>query len=316
MIKINPTIPVPMPLAYFHTVREVEAIDTAVIQSSECSICLAGCSKDIPVFADLLDPSDSYKNDFSSFIIEVAEGSVVLGELIDIDVNGNETPIAIVNDDYGTFFPLNQMRDRVWGFILDWNKVGTLLGFGYFKFRLKTTSSGGKTISDDTTPCYKLKPYSCQAAHRTVRIETEQSGYIINGFDYRRLNMPAALTRTSPWPQQFRWYGKFKAVIPTIITDNIVTANRDAEQVQTQIVKNYELSLLHIQNNLSEHFIDDNLLANKILMSDYNRNNQKLYHDVRVNPLEIAERSTFNLNENENWVFNFEEYSKRTLKRN
>lgn len=315
-INLFPTSGNPAIAEFLHTEDTIQAIDDTIITGNDCSFCLNGCTKDIPVFAYSLDGDDSYKNDFSSYITEAPEGGAVIGTLIRIETDGSETEYVITDDTYGTFYALSVMRDNVWGFILDWFKVSLLLGNGWYKFNLKVENVATTVIVDKTTPCYRLKPYSCQAAHRTVRIETEQSGYIEDGFDYRNLARPDKLTRVSPWPQQIRWYGKFWALAPTLLTDNLVDNKRNSLQVQAQIIDNFQLRLEFIQTTVSKHFFKDNLLANKILISDYNRNNPEVYDNVRVNPVDITDRITHNLNKNEIFNVTLEEYQKNTLKRN
>lgn len=314
-IRVNPTVSSLNTLEYFSTKQEYNTISSGILSASDCSLCLKGCTKDIPVRAFLADPDDEYKNDFRSFIYYTPSFVTITANLIKVDQYGNETSYAFSNT-YGQLYSVGTLKANVWGFILDWYKVANVLGFGKYKTYIKMDLFGKRVFLEKTSPCYDLKPWDCNSTHRTMRLTTYQSGYIENGFDYRDMTVEYKDTKLQGWPQQFRWYGKLRAVIPTFIEDNIVDTRRNSRQIQAHIYNNYELRFYHIQMNLMKPFLKDQLLANQIYIDDYNINNQEVYKKVRVKPVDIFDRKTYNLNKNEHWGINFEDYNKSTLKRN
>ena len=320
-IRLTPTSSSLNTLEFFSTVESFVTIAGGVQGVDDCSLCLAGCTKDIPVFAYLADQEDEYKNDFSSFILDLPKGATVEATLIQLLPDGTEVSHVLNSNTYGQYFPTGTIRTKVWGFIVEWNKVADVLAFGWYKINIVVKNVALNVLSDTTTPCYRLKPYSCEAAHGTVRITTESRGYIENGFDYEDIDYTLILpsgkgvTKTS-WPQQLRWYGKFLAVVPTLQTDNLIDGNRNTRQIQAQIFDNFTLRLEHVQPIVSTPFLRDQLLSNAIYVADYNINNPEKYTEKQVNPVDIASRTTTSLNKNEFFVINMEETNKATLKRN
>jgi len=319
-VRVNPFASTLNTREWYHSKETFNTVFSGVLGVERCVLNLNGCCRPIPVFAFLADQSDTYKNDITSFISEVPTNATVVTTLTHTSSTGVVNEVFLNNNLYGIFYNTGTLRANVWGFIVDWFKVASAFGFGTVTINIKIQNSLASVISDYTTPCYNLQLYSCENAHGTVRIETQQLGYIVNGFDYRNLNVIIPLPsgqsiRGKDWPQQFRWYGRFKEDIPTLITDKILDTSRNEQQVQTQLVRNYELKLHEIRANNSEYFLNDYLLSNNIKITDYNQDNINDYREVRVNPLEITGRTNFAMNQNEWMTFSFEEYNKSTLKR-
>ena len=326
-VRVLPDVSVPNTQEYFSTKQTFNSVKLASTQIEECFKCLGACEKDIPVFANPLSPDDRYTNDFTSFILDVPLGGIVEATLIRILPNGTEISTPIVDSTLGSFYATGVVRVNTWAFILKWERVRDVIAFGRYKFNLVLKNSSGTVISDETTPCFRLLPYTCERANRTVRITTTQKGYIENGFNYENLDYALDLYADTSgqfvqfiladfWPQQIRWYGDFWETAQTLLVDNIVDTNRNSQQVQTQIVNNYNLRLEHIGANVSDRFFNDNMLANEIFIDDYQINAVKQYVNVQVSPLEIADRKRFKGSKNEIFEVTFEQFQKATLKRN
>jgi hypothetical protein len=322
IIRILPDVSSLNTQEYFGTFQEFNTVKLSSGVLGECFKCLGACKKDIPVFADPGNPNDKYTNDFTSFIFDVPLGGVVEAKLIRVLPNGTEVESPIIDDTYGTFYATGVVRLNTWAFILDWYKVQNVIAFGRYKINVVVKNFAANVLSDETTPCFRFLPYNCESTNRTVRITTEQKGYIENGFDYSNLSfaIPSAnglgLTLKETWPQQIRWYGDFWETSQTLLVDNIVDTSRNSQQVQRQIINNYNLRLEHIGANVSDRFFNDNMLANEIFIDDYQTNAVKRYENVQVSPLEIADRKRFKGSQNEIFEVTFEQYQKATLKRN
>lgn len=309
---------------YLHGKDEVSAIDTRTVAPEYCTKDLPGsCGLHVPAFAYLTDESDTYRNDFRSFIYEVPTGATITAKLIDT-ISGTE--YTITDNTYGQLFATGTVKTNVWAFILKWYNVADNIGYSVFKFNVTITNSSATELTNYTTPCFNLQPYTCDDSHETVKITTWQKGYIVDGFDYRGLDYLLVLPSSggSPfltgvfkdtWPQEFRWYGRFYPEKPTYVNDTIQDSNRNEIQVQSQIVENYVLRLDHIYGCLTEPFLKDQFLAGEIYVSDYNTNAVDKYDMVRVNPVDIAERTNFPMTKNEYFTINLEQFKKATLKR-
>jgi len=162
-------------------------------------------------------------------------------------------------------------------------------------------------------------PYTCDAAHGTVRIETYNSGYIEGGFDYRNLSyggVPGTHEYGKPkgWGQQIRWYGRLTNTNIPVQIDNLSDNYRNLLQVQTMLSNEWNLRLDFIQSDISDQMIYDNLLADYILLSDYNANNVKDYKNLKVSLLNVENPESF-LNKSQNFNIKFVDYKQNLLKR-
>lgn len=293
MIKLTPTSSSPITQQYLHTKDTVQA----VLKIEVPDVCDAGlyCDQPVPAFADETDTSNERKNDIRSFIIRVPENSTVIGTLTYL-VDGSTYLIS--DNTYGLFYSLGTVDTNTWGFVLDWLKVAQNIGYGCFKFNITVENSSANEIYNQDSPCFDLKPFSCEAAFDTVRIDTVQTGYIENGFDYTNVIRPGFIgggefvKSKFGWRQQLRWYGKLKKTTPTTNKDNIIDNDRTLLNVQTQIIDNYDLRLNFIHRDVSEHFLKDQLLASPVTITDYNeQKNNGVYRNVDLSYVEIGERT-------------------------
>jgi hypothetical protein len=324
-IRLNPSISANASREYLHTKRTVPAKDSELLTAGICCFGSPSCDWDLPVIANLGNQSDTYGNDRTDFILSVVSNSTVTANLIKIDGNGVETEYLINDSTYGVLYGLGNIKANYWGFILDWYKVADNLGFGRYKVNIVVENlSGVETLNQDSA-CFELMPYSCENAHRTVRIETKQSGYFEGGFDYTGLDytlntpLPSGLvqiSRVNYWPQQIRLWGRFYREGYDFTVDNIVTEERGQEMVQSQTVKRYNLKLDTIPTSVSNRLINDLFLAPDVRISDYNIANIELYRSIRVTMTEIADPSIFTMQKNE-WYdgIKFVEYKQNNVKR-
>lgn len=317
-VRVNPSASSLNVLEYLHLKRTVQAVRNPVTVASECFFCIPNCNWTLPAIADLTD-SDPYKNDYKDFIISVASGSTVTGTLIKIDPDGTETPTTITDNTYGLFYPLDDLKAGVWGFLLDWRLVASGLGFGKYKFNITVENSASTEIFNKDSVCWQLIPYTCENAHRTVRIETEQAGYFEGGFDYSGIivepNTNEFVRGKDTWQQQIRLWGRFYRSNFEYNVDNIVTEERGQEQVQSQTVQVYTLLLDTIQTNISNPLIRDMLQAPEVRISDYNINNIEKYESVRVSMTNIETPVTITMNKNEFHDIKFVEWKQDNVHR-
>lgn len=316
--RVTPLVPALNTGEYFSTKKQVTAIRDNVIIGDVCCFLYPNCEWTLPAVADLTDTAD-YKNDKKDFIIRIATNSTVVGTLIKIDPDGTETPTTITDSTYGQFFALGDLATNVWGFILDWRLVASGLGFGKYKFNITVENSTSTETLNKDSVCWQLIPYSCGNTHRTIRIETKQSGYFEGGFDYSDLAFSVigapGSSRNFPWPQQIRLWGRFHREGRDLTMDVLVTKERGQEQVQSLVVKRYLLQLDTIQTNISNHLIDDMLQAPDVRISDYNTNNIEVYQSTRVSLTDLNDPIITEENRSEFYDINFVEWKQDNLHR-
>ena len=243
MIRISPTISTLNTREYFSTKETKKASKGLVISSGGCCY---GCSIDLPAFANPTNPTDPLTNDRVDFIIDRPKNTTLTATLIKLNPEGTESDYIINNQTYGDYYPTGTIKANFWGFILDWYKVYNTLGFGRYKFNITIVDSAANEIYNETSACYRLMPFTCDNAHRTIKIKTRQFGYFEGGIDYTGINLtimptPTTYRNISYWPQEIRLYGRFHRDGTNLTTDYIVSKDRGQEQVQSQTVKTFVL---------------------------------------------------------------------------
>ena len=281
---------------------DLEAVTVPTTLISECVGAL-------PVFGDLFS-DDLQNNDFSSFLTLQFPGRTVeyflLGE--------NCQEIAQLNDStYGTYYPTFSfptiqgytfLQSRYVGYKLEWQKVLNIHGVGTYKIKQKTTFAD-LTVEEECSCFFELLQYSNSFADETVRIETTQNGYIIGqGLDYTNIN----------WTEQIRIPGFFGNKQRRLEQDNYLDKNRRTTQIQDSLIHEFTLEPYFWPDCLRDQ-IDSILLANEILISDYNSDNTDNLKNISVIPTTI-ETEYFGKSSKAADEIKFEERRKNRVKRN
>lgn len=303
MIEIPQVPTILKTLAFYAGEDRVEAITVNVSDLFNCSKYQLTRCDCLPVMGSIVSNSTEL-NDFSSFIYKIGGNQTVIATLTE----GDGTEHIISNNTYGEFYSTGTLKAGVWGFKLDWYKVANSLGFGKYTLNIDIDSPALRgEFSKDF--CFQLIPFSCDNADGTVRITTIKNGYIENGFDYRDLSI-------GDWVDQIRLYGSFKFDDYETTVDNLKLANGDLEQIQTQVIDNYNLVLRGINSTVSTEFVKDSLLANTMFIDDYNRQNVNNYKEKYVSFLSIDKPIQAEINGTITHVIKFTEFNQSTLKRN
>ncbi len=290
---------------YLNTEDFVQAIKKNELRDlSLCRDYLYCYDCSLPVFADL-SISNPDVNDFNSFIYQVGNTYTVVATLTNTDTGDIE---VISDDTMGTFYSTGTLKDLVWGFVLDWRKVALNFGFGNYTFHISIDNPALRGGFEQDF-CFRLMPFTCDNADKTVRITTFKNGYIENGFDYRDLSI-------GDWVDQIRFYGKLTLDEQPIIVDDYIVNPRTKEQIQAQIIDNYNLSLLNINDVRAQSFIKDGLLSNNIRINDYNINNIGTYLNLDLALLSIEKPIPKQINGTWIYQIKLEERNQGTVKRN
>lgn len=289
---------------YLATKRTVESVEVQIFDSTTNCKLYDECADDcLPTFANLGN-SDARFNDKNSHLYATVKGASVIATL----TNQNGFSAVITNSNYGDFYPMNNLKLRYWGFIMDWFKIATLEGFGKYNLNIEILNVAGTTILNEDF-CYRLMPFSCDSADGTVRITALKNGYIVNGIDYRQLSI-------GDWIDQIRLYGRFDLDEHTTEVDNLQLNNGDLHQIQTQIIDNYTLRLEQISSAVSNSFIKDDLLSNRMYIDDYNRNNVIEFKQKYVSLLTVEQPIKHVINGTLTYNIKMTEFNQSTLKRN
>lgn len=270
----------------------------------ENSVCVCKCNYREFVFSEVGAITDWNKNDKTTLLFKKA----IAGDSITIKLYKDTTPYTIVDNTYGDYYAGTLTTQPLyWGFVADWNKIYNSLGPGTYYFEITTVIIGTTTVTESIE--YYLQPYSDFQANGTVRIETYNTGNIISSqFNYESL-------LTGGWYQSVRIKGKLLPKIPKITTDNYINQNNEIIQIQDKITNEYELELSLIPSVIADTLIYDNMLANKILISDYNIYNEDVKRQVELRPTDI-EKKYFNYNNNVKFKIKLTESKDNIIKNN
>jgi len=240
--------------------------------------CNEGCVLKLPVFA--ISGGTDYQNDKSSFLYTTA--SIVGTGAMELHKKEGSTWVKkadLNNNALGTYFPKNTWTAHAhqlnyFGYEIEWENVLTSYGHGEYMIKTTITVFGNATVK--YSDIYYLLEYTDQRADGTVRIHTIQNGYIKRGrFDWSDMN----------WNQYIRLHGYFGFRTPTFITEEYLTQKYVDEQIQDEIRDEFTLEINDmLNNNVSEDFIYNRMLANEIFITDYNLCNTQQYINYPVKP--------------------------------
>tara|TARA_R110002167_G_scaffold302875_1_gene507183 strand:+ start:163 stop:1107 length:945 start_codon:yes stop_codon:yes gene_type:complete len=274
---------------------------------------ISECVGALPVFGDLT--SDVLKNnDFTSFISLQRPFTSVSFKLLDQNCN----VLTTLNDStYGTYFPsgtfstssgFSFFQNLYLGYKLEWKKVLNVYGPGGYKIKKITRSNTIPASFEQIEECscfFDLSQYTDESANETVRIETTQNGNTISpGLEYLGTN----------WKQQIRIPGFFGNKQRRLEQDNYLDRNRNTTQIQDSIVHEFTLEPYFWPHCLRDE-IDSILLANEILISDYNIDNTDNLKNISVIPTSI-DTEYFGKSRKAADEIKFEERRKNRVKRN
>lgn len=219
------------------------------------------------VLAD--DTGKARQNDKNGFAFKVeTETDTVNMFLVDSALN----EVALVNDDYGTFFDFGDMNTLQKGYEIEWSKVLDLEGADTYRIKSVEVILGENITTFSDFFC--LKTYSIINADNTIRIDTIQNGFLRHdNFDYTDLN----------WRDSVRVDGFFGNREPEYETKEILYQNRELEQISDELVNFYKLDINPVPVCIGDRIIEYHMLANDIRVTDYNGNNYSYnFNDVRV----------------------------------
>lgn len=239
--------------------------------------CAIECEYKEMVFAD---PSsdDRYKNDQSSFLfIKAIPSDVITFELFK---NGNS--VAQLDDDtYGIYYPSFTNQPLQTGFLIDWQSVINEFGFGSYQFKANQNILGNETVF--TSRCFDLTFYSDENAHNTIKIETLQNGNIISSpFDYTDII-------EGGWYSSYRLDGEFVKDSFELVSDRYNNSDYQSLQIREQVNTVFNLEINSFPSLILNILAYDSVLADDILVTDYNIFNTEVFREVPVRLLNFGD---------------------------
>lgn len=236
-----------------------------------CDCHCEDCLQTLSVFADT-SSTDPKRNDKREFLFRVLD----VGDTAVLKLFKNGTEVATLNTGaYGTYYALGSLGtgDQLFytGYLIEWKNVLSAFGVGDYYIKAELTIYGSSV--DVFSQIYTLMVYDEETVDGTVRIATYQNGNIESSeFDYTGLN----------WYQEIRIKGIFWQKRPELTKDTYFTTARKVTQIQDSIKFIYTLETQFLTGKTSDYLVSNKMLANDILITDYNRCNTESYLDLPV----------------------------------
>lgn len=250
------------------------------------------------------DNSD-YKNDKTSLLYR----KILSSDTISFFLLKNNEEIKEMNDNQvGIYYNGFTAQPNYVGYLIDWNKIYDNYGTGIYQ--IKTSYSIAGNTGDIFTNKYQLLRYSDEAANKTVRIETYMNGNIIGSeFDFTDL-IPGG------WYQSVRINGKLTDKTPVLEQDNYINSNYTIEQIQDKIITEYTLTARDIPVNIANELFYQNILSDRIFITDYNIFNHEIYRKLDLIPFNNEDVIYRNKNRNVTHTWKFKEKKEDNIKTN
>ena len=221
----------------------------------EFCTCEFFCTYTEDVFADLNNPSDEYKNDFKSILLNPKDAS----STFNIILSKGSTDYELNDNTYGVYYTqgFNTSQPLQVGYRINWLDVANELGFGEYKIKLTQTDFGEEISLESQV--YNLSPYDEMRANYTTRVEWNQKGKILNGKDYTGLL----------WSDMVRVKGRFGNIEPQYEINKLQDSNYKDVNIQVEHFKQYTLETQLIPFSVGSLFTDDIALTDEIFISGY-----------------------------------------------
>lgn len=272
------------------------------IANEVCPCDFGGCKENEEVFYEV--GGEWWKNDKSAFLFQ----KLVSADTISFELIRNGAKVAdLVDDSYGTYYATFVSQPLYKGFVIDWEKVGGIFAGGTFVFRAVKNILGVASTEDSRE--FRLYPYAEDLIDETVRIETYNTGNIIGtALDYTDL-LPEG------WYQSFRIPGKFGYKTPTLETDQYLDSDYKSKQIQDRIGIEYELRSKLVPSMIADQIAFDNILANTILLTDYNLQSEVIRR-LEVVASSVEDYAHFERNSKLRFSIKFRPVQSTRIKRN
>ena len=222
--------------------------------------------------------SDPIKNDKNSFLWWFDKS--VINAAVTYLVKDGVDYLLMGNSNYGvphdyTFYT-NPSNQNLIGYEIDWNKVINTLGEGMYQIKCVATTIFGATITQ-LSDTYCLAQYTESRAENTVRVEYYNTGILGDKNDEKIKDFG-----TLSWYNQHRFDGSFIFKSSEIKEDDIIYSNGQRKYVELDQEPEYTLELKPIPAFKHDVLRMEIIMADSILITDYNSKNFETYYKKKV----------------------------------
>lgn len=267
-------------------------------EDREVNIC--ECEYVAKVFYSLT--GEDHENDKNSFLFK----RVAITDTIVIKLFKDGLELTTITDNtYGTFYDFGDLiNPDLTGFLVEWEKIGTIEGIGEYKIVAEKTILGNSTTV--TSVDFELKYYAPCLANGTFRFDWVQNGCILSDpIQYQGLQ----------WYNSMRIEGKFWRKTPTLEQEEFQDTNRKTQQIQDSIRNEYEVQTKPIPSQVANLIVYNALLADSLKVNDYNTDAFEVLRQLEIRPTSIEDPEYFNQNTKGVFKFKFTDMTQNIIKR-
>lgn len=251
-------------------------VSSEVVESAKLNCCSDFVWR---VLADSAS-NDEFKNDVNSFLYWFNKDAITTAKLY-LVYDTNISVLLENNNDYGTpfdyGFKTNGQNEKLVGYKLEWKKVLEDLGEKVYYIRCDVTDIFGST-TQLKSESYCLKQYTQKKADQTVKIEYYLNGILgVNENDESKRDLVDL-----NWYNSHRFEGNFIYSGSTYKTDYIQYESGQRQFIEDEQEIEYTLTLKPIPAFKHDILRTDILMADSVLITDYNTRNIDSYVKKKV----------------------------------
>lgn len=259
--------------------------------------CLFVCDYIEDAFILSSDETNAYKNDYRSIMVNLRDATSSY-EFVLIDSSGVET--ILIDNTYGELFDtgFNTVQPLLAGYRIEWFKVWENLGYGQYTIKVSQTDFGN-TVSKESH-VFRLTEFSELASENSVKIETAQTGMILNGQDFGGI--------AGGWRDMLRVNGTFGSPKPQYEISRLSDSSRIRVGVQTETFNKYTFTAEMLPSQIGNKLMQQDLLTDKIFISNYKGLAYDQYRRLPVVFDGDAEAGDdFSMNDKKNFTITYED---------
>ena len=264
----------------FYLIGDDPTKTASVLPTPACTTRECCADHNLNVFADVAT-SDPFKNDKNGFLYKFPDA--ISAVVLTLQLNGIDKTI-LTDNTYGTLYPygffVNSKHEKYIGFQMDWKAVLTAYGPGVYNLKTTFTSSIG-TPAPLFSDNFNLQQFTPERANKTVKIEYYLNNIIGDNKDDKLYREFGALN----WYNAIRINGFFGNNTSTYTLDLIKYTNGQKLWVNSEQEPEFVLKTKLLPAFVLDLIRTDILMADTILITDYNSNNPNVHiqRDVKRN---------------------------------
>jgi len=285
----------------------VQPFNPPFAREEVCGCDFATCFSE-RVFADTEASGDFWKADKSDFLFrkQLSSDTVVFelwkrGRLV----------TALNNNTYGNYYASFTDTNLQTGFVADWTSIFNAFGGGIYTVKIQYTTLGTSYTLESRE--FNLLPYRPELAHNTVRIESYQTGNIIGSdVDYSLVltDLP------NGWYSSIRLEGRFWANGNSLEVNEYLNSNYQVTQNNNEVINEYSFETRIIPDSVNTRITQDQILANSVLITDYNLYASRPFRRKEVVPTAFSEVEQFEEKGGTKFIITFGDRKRNVKKRN